>query len=1243
MIKIHCFLRCALFLGLALLSLSCSNFHRKFDKVQVTCGRSPDGANAPSMLAFQARDALGPASSEGLEAYWIQTDGTRHALTFSARGCIYLAEHTEGFLAFVDRSSARLGLISLASSGPGHVESVPLQDFPALKAELSCSGQDLWTNQGFATFNWNISQAGERLSRFELHRLWPILDLTIAPLIPLERSEPAFRLDQATARNLISSTEAPNVFTLVMPLPSERTTAVGLALTDILGRQHLVEGGAACKFHMTRARPEFVSFVPEAEFLRIERGQSVSIAASANDTLYIQVTPLPMDQVPKKWAALSDEDQEEARQTFRVGRSPVFWQEGAYLLRAFTQNQAGNRSEVWERLIQVAGSPLIEKQITQQHRVLDHASPTGGAALLDLSVQAGQATLRLRDLQRPDADEELWHPPVQPDGLPLFESGFNINRQIIEGRFGFLGSSARQFCIIRGRQVADAYRSDFPGRMFCWERDETGAFKVVLDAVTPIWDIEVLDVAQLDRTPQEEIAAFSSLDGHFRFFRQQDNRLHLMTETEINGIDELSWNRAQIGAQFAFFKADDESHYMLKVNPTSDFAEVLSSGVTGPAPTLYLYVYQYVNPQAFDCGIRARDPQSISPIHKCYMDRVQIVNGWNRVPAPLSFDSSLLPLQQPLLLSQNRQTGLRWIRSLQTSRFQRSSLYQARSLQQPGLPHASQELCYFFQGEQTYSGDEAPLQCLAFSADPHSRNKAQVFRYDEQSALWAMSTTFNLQNQRKSQALPLESPQSIRGIVAVPYLQPYTLASNDAEPLHWSFMKLKGSEAAQPELTQLDPEQKARLMTGQGPLELFGNDERLAVWFRTGSSETWTFRELRFAGAVTVSSDLGQGVGLVDLSINGTFSLIQPQTHGFASLLLAPEQDWVRSEDVPLPDFLNDRGWNGRSISLISGRLLLKERQSGAVFCYLARASRRDASFSGQIACYAWDPVSNKMIKAHEGPFPIDELEEIAAIRVADETVLMKYNPRKVTLEAYRFKLNANGVLEPEVLQWNTPAKTYWEITVARGSHGSGFDPTTLHFTSQLQSNTPDDSPFAKQGGRFVLSDSNMGSSWVADLIRDPASGLLAPPKLQYFGRWGLFSKQRLDGQERIDDQAVLGSIHTRGFLGNVRPSSQNCHSYLSAAVLDRCSLYSIQIPDYLLGYFYWAEQNESAVKQPAALLTHWHYQFWGMHEGSSVIYSLSVPKKFSPQGWQLLRSSIGEFPSPNDTWLPVRDINLLP
>ncbi|EFX60231.1 hypothetical protein DAPPUDRAFT_124930, partial [Daphnia pulex] len=242
--------------------------------------------------------------------------------------------------------------------------------------------------------------------------------------------------------------------------------------------------------------------------------------------------------------------------------------------------------------------------------------------------------------------------------------------------------------------------------------------------------------------------------------------------------------------------------------------------------------------------------------------------------------------RHPGLIITDSRSATRWVRSLYTRENPENRNYNEESLD--GLPSAASDNCYFYVTDTRH--------CLSFAVDPHARKTVRHYTYQAAEKSWSLQGSYSLDGMTEEKLI--ENPSAIRGIVTIPIRKAYRADPKPGSTMRWAVLPLLGIEKM-PAWGKLKESETARLKLGTGTLQVWGQDERFAVWIWTGDSEVPVARELRFAGAIALSSDLGHGLGLVDLKGDSHVQMIQalPGDQGLASLDFTRTDRWKIQRD----------------------------------------------------------------------------------------------------------------------------------------------------------------------------------------------------------------------------------------------------------------------------------------------------------------------------------------------------------
>ncbi len=1264
-------------IAIVALMTACQRISNDYESTMMLCGKPASGLNFGNSNAYRPVNLKSSLISKpDLKAYWVTYDGTRTTLDFSSKGCVYVPKVNEGSLGFIDQAE---GLFAVshqkADQSLATVQDTVMEQFPQLTAKLSCSGQDIWTNEPFVDLTWEITQAGKQLTLADLRNYWPLLQLRFQSRNQAGALDQELTLTHQAALNLQQISENDPKFGLQIHVAQEQDSSIELQFQDLLDRKQLIEGGAACKVHHSLKSPVLNSFVINEKALRIFRGQTVHLEAPEGAQLYMQVEPLHVESKVAKWEFLSAAKQETELKKFRNGRMPIFWQEGSYLLRAFTLSREGNRSPIWERVVQVNESNMVEKKITAHHWVLTQVSPSSKAGLLKVSRESGRPTISIYDLAAAgEITAEIWQPNVMPASLGLFESGFGINRQIVEGRFGIGASNRQQFCLSRGSNPSDAYREPFQSRIFCWERQEDRSFKVILDQDAPFWNDDELTAANFFGDEKPEILAHSSQDGIFRVFS-----LIPSAPMQVNFKQEISYsmeqNRGIQGSQIDAVEETPQKTYLYWIDRSNGYGVVSSLTNNPGASNNGQLQMTYRSPSEINLsldqwGVTSPDETRLPTTYARWRQRLQVLPAWTEKHFSLVFHDGAL----------NR----RWATGQRTLDNPNAPLI--NSIRWNGLPSSTTDFCYFYprsDGAQPTTLDDPWMDCLAFGTDAHLRDKAQIFRYNRDKKIWSQTADIDLSPPEVGQFKPFENPRAVQEIVIIPSLQPYVASSED---LNWAVLPLEGSEVL-PLWEQLNSEQKEKLRQGQGQLELWGNDQRFAAWLWSGALGKPIARELRFAGPISASADLGRNLGLVDLRADGRPHLVQPFEEGFASLDISePDSKWLKHLGVSAPNFVQDNplGWNGRSISLLSGRVL--PDLEGGVFCYVARASQ-SLGKAGQISCYGYQKLrETKIAKIFEGDFPVEGQEQVSAIKIegTDETAIAVFNPHTNKITVHTLQLAQSTplrVYKAKLVPWvsvtkdeanqdkieSSDAFTVMDDPVRNTLHlgtYSDLEEGILHFSTQLQ--------LGQGESRWAVTTTVTGETVGGKLKKAELEELsisLNPQDLSLdlfnYHRPDLFNSQRLDWPKVYDSRTVISPNKSKGFytntgvtkfdekgvgyciaMGNLTDGAVNAYYHPA------CAFFAVQTETFFAGLFNTLTGiTEDYVTQPDRLDTHWTFPFWRNQSNNpehkaglmTNLYALRIPKNLSDDGWEVQASAVVDMPLSfyGQTWNKHRQFSL--
>jgi hypothetical protein len=1229
--------------------------------VAVNCG-APDGStSAEDLQAFRPVDAEGKVLSiDSLEALTVDDTGTRKPLNFTAKGCVFVQKGFSGAIVFRNKKKNIVGFAEQPTSKQSRaVVDIPLTNFPSIKPNLLCSGQEIWTNQPFVQVEWELFRDNQPMATDEVRKVLPLLDIKVASRASDSNGPILQELSLTRAIQLPELSGQAGRFAWQFQVPADDESKIEFRLQDILDRTDELKGPSSCHVHMSTKRPKIISGNERSLLVSIHQGESVPLDTFDDAQLFVQVRPITANTRAIRWSNLSTDRRATELKEFRPGRSPVFWQAGTYIMRAYTENKAGNQSAVWERVIQVKESPLIDHQVSATQWILQKASRRGRPALITIDQDQIGPIIRLKSLDSADDPTvEEWRPQIAKESEGIFRNGFNIDRHLLEGRFGFGNSSLQQTCLIRGSHPSDSWRLSFAGRLLCWQRASSGDLQIVADQDAPFLEKEDLHTLPVGANRFDEILSFDIVNKDIRIMR-------VATAAGSEGLQEFASftdGNPSEKVHVMTVAGEGEPGYMVRTAIGQQII-ALTQVVRGPQDNKPFSMSDFsFAPAKVDYYSDRWGPQPATPerLHSFFertSTRMQPVPAWNN--------------QQPTMIYSNIRYHSRWARHIFTNEHQSSRLLTEMSF--AGLPSNITDTCFFIG-----------MRCFAYHDEPRSRDDLRIYEYSTESLRWELQTTIDLKTLAATNTLQ-EDPRPSETIVPVAYGSPYRVSSPSNAELHWKVLPIPPN-VSYPNWMALSTVDRARVHEGRGPLQLWGRDERFAVLLEIRDASQQLIRseirDLRFEGSPLLGNDLNRGLGLVDLKAQGIPYLVQPEPQGFGVLELGLNDSSWQSHAVPLPDFVRTEasglGWSMRPVFFVSGHIL---PDRGPVFCYAAAAVEGRA---GSLSCYGWNGQTIESILNMD--FPFSEGQEIAALQInnSDRTALFTLDRSQNEFRAFVLEkdLSANKY-SVRVLPWVRTQKTAdnrVEVIETQSSlrfreqdakelvsgtlhfgNGADLEPGILHLGGQLQLG-PNNSRFALAsrfttsvtGGRLQKADK---PELALDMDLDAMD--MQPSRLR---RLNIFNNFDFTWFENPGLTPLYTTLADRGAFGNLAYSQKvdnmfgcRVEGIFDAALLVtgivHCSPFLVQTQFFttvMMDTFF--DLNEEYLAQPDQTSTHWSLPYWIPDQAPTAdprqlpvaAMLLRIPKNYQRDGWILQRAGY-DFPlrDQGESWSTLRTFSL--
>lgn len=237
-----------------------------------------------------------------------------------------------------------------------------------------------------------------------------------------------------------------------------------------------------------------VATIGDAPFLTVGARLPLFVG---KDELHFHVDRIAAQQLYRKWSSLSA--QEQAAQPFEVGTLPTMDRSGIYRLRAYAEDKAGNRSEVFEQILNVLEPYAVYQSLPDGWQILsleaNKRSLMVGPHWNGKAYMLAWAELQGSTPQKIQTTDQVITP------YPKLLKGWQTV-QSVKGFFGFGDNQSEQICFYQPTRIGEGTL----GRMQClgWQ---DGRWQTLAEQVAPHNDNEILIAADVDMDKTTDILA----------------------------------------------------------------------------------------------------------------------------------------------------------------------------------------------------------------------------------------------------------------------------------------------------------------------------------------------------------------------------------------------------------------------------------------------------------------------------------------------------------------------------------------------------------------------------------------------------------------------------------------------------------------------------------------------------------------------------------------------------------------